>query len=190
MVAPKASSRLFPRRCLCVRMMLSELGVMITASLSRIRRAAFCEHEFFRANPREKCAGSGLFDPDEMIPCLIVATASAAPVSSNCPNLNPGVSQFANHALIIVECKQNGTAAEFLKFDAGCITAPTWQIPVAESSECSRLIKASNHDPIPAPCPTCRTAAMLAHYNAADVPNSSDAGANYTRPLGLRYPDV
>jgi hypothetical protein len=111
-----------------------------------------------------------------MIPCLIVATASAAPVSSNCPNLNPGVSQFANHALIIVECKQNGTAAEFLKFDAGCITAPTWQIPVAESSECSRLIKASNHDPIPAPMP--------------DVPNSSDAGANYTRPLGLRYPDV
>jgi hypothetical protein len=33
-----------------------------------------------------------LFDADEMMPCLIVAIASAAPVSSNCPNLNPGVS--------------------------------------------------------------------------------------------------
>jgi hypothetical protein len=50
MVAPKGSSRLFSRRRLCVRMMLSELSPMMTASLLRIRRAAFCER-IFRAIP-------------------------------------------------------------------------------------------------------------------------------------------
>jgi hypothetical protein len=71
-------------------MMLSELSVMIAASLLRIRLAAFCEPNL-PSDPGKKCACSGLFDPDETMPCLIVATASAAPVSSNCPNLNPGV---------------------------------------------------------------------------------------------------
>jgi hypothetical protein len=37
------------------------------------------------SDPGEKCACSDLFDPDEMIPSVIVATASTAPVSSNCP---------------------------------------------------------------------------------------------------------
>ena len=112
------------------------------------------------------------------MPCLIVATASAAPVSSNCPDLNPGASEFANDALIILKCEQNGTAAEFLKFDAGSITAPTRQLPVTESSGVlPPLIKACNDVP---PSPTAMS----------NVPNGNDAGADYTRPLGLRYPDV
>jgi hypothetical protein len=43
------------------------------------------------------------------------------------------MSYFANDALIILECEQKGTAAQFRKFEAGSITDPTWQVPVTES---------------------------------------------------------
>jgi hypothetical protein len=55
--------------------------VAIAASLLRIRRAAFCARESRPINENALC--SGLCDPDEMIPCLIVAITSAAPCSSN-----------------------------------------------------------------------------------------------------------
>jgi hypothetical protein len=45
--------------------------IAIAASLLRIRRAAFCERESRTINENAPC--SGLCDPDEMIPRLIVA---------------------------------------------------------------------------------------------------------------------
>jgi hypothetical protein len=66
--------------------------VVIIASLFTHSPCRVLRGRFFRAIPEEECARSALFDPVEMISCLIVVTASAAPVSSNCSNLNRGVS--------------------------------------------------------------------------------------------------
>jgi hypothetical protein len=42
------------------------------------------------SDPGERCARRGLFDPDEMMPGLRVADASAAPVSNNYPKFESG----------------------------------------------------------------------------------------------------